>query len=474
MILSESKVIVPGQQYKVRMKCVSTRRLTAIEWLILTCVRKFENDSEMANRTIHYAFEQVFHFQNSELLIKPCLIRLQELRVIRIQGEANFDYSTLKFSDIELTDLGEKMLRDGLLPGNSREIPLNIYYNPLTGKVSSADNSITDRNGAIEFGTESQYNLFFPEESIINELQTGAIGRGKFTASKYRIEEIENLTSVGWECISIMAVDADENGELSTIPQITEDNMKGKVGSLLLSREINEKLVELLPDKAEIKVGNIIGSGNSIKSAFFSVCENGQTLILNTRIYNAYKRRSSIFKNKTLILLGNEDGFSIDNSTGIFIGIPDAFLKGACAALNEKGEHIGICRADYNYEGYNVRAPLAVECRALVQDAVHVFSKWLGEVVLKHVNDEPRYAALLHLPFMGQENCEIPQEYYRKWNDSSLDEILGDIESIQKCCIEIRVPKFEVENYLDSLLARLDFSDKKPANKSQVLLSRFF
>ena len=172
MILSESKVIVPGQQYKVRMKCVSTRRLTAIEWLILTCVRKFENDSEMANKTIRYAFEQVFHFQNSELLIKPCLIRLQELRVIRIQGEANFAYSTLKFSDIELTDLGERMLRDGLLPGNSREIPLNIYYNPLTGKISSSDNSITDRKGAIEFGTESQYNLFFPEESIINELQT--------------------------------------------------------------------------------------------------------------------------------------------------------------------------------------------------------------------------------------------------------------------------------------------------------------
>ena len=43
MILSENQLKVPGKMYKVRVKCVSTQRLTTIEWLILNCTKKFEN-----------------------------------------------------------------------------------------------------------------------------------------------------------------------------------------------------------------------------------------------------------------------------------------------------------------------------------------------------------------------------------------------------------------------------------------------
>ena len=98
MVLSDNTIKVPGKKYKVRLKCVSTQRLTTIEWLILSCTKKFEHHPSMSGRTLKYAFEEVFQFQNSELLIKPCLRHLRSLGVVQISGGDIFDYDALRFA----------------------------------------------------------------------------------------------------------------------------------------------------------------------------------------------------------------------------------------------------------------------------------------------------------------------------------------------------------------------------------------
>ena len=166
MILSDNQLVVPGSMYKVRVKCISTRRLTTIEWLILSCTKKFERLPSMAGKTLKYAFEEVFQFQNSELLIKPCLKNLQSLKVIQVAGETSFDYGTLRFSDIYLPDLGMIMLKDGLLPGAPREIPLSIFYNPLTGKISSTNHSITGAKDAIDLAQNQIMIVIFRKRQL--------------------------------------------------------------------------------------------------------------------------------------------------------------------------------------------------------------------------------------------------------------------------------------------------------------------
>ena len=156
MILSENQLKVPGKMYKVRVKCVSTQRLTTIEWLILNCSKKFNHLPSMKQKTLKYAFEDVFQFQNSELLIKPCLKHLRKLDVISIEGGDKFNYDSLRFVDIELTELGDVMLKEGLLPGESREISLDIYYNPLTGKMSNFNNANMNGNDIINIGFDLQ------------------------------------------------------------------------------------------------------------------------------------------------------------------------------------------------------------------------------------------------------------------------------------------------------------------------------
>ena len=320
MILSENQLKIPGKMYKVRVKCVSTRRLTTIEWVILSCTQKFNKSNSMSGKTLKYAFEEVLQFQNSELLIKPCLRNLSGLKVIRISGDGNFDYNKLKFEDIEVTELGQYMVKEGLLPGEAREMPLDIYYNPLTGKMNNYFNGNSDSKDAIEFGTESDYNTNFPEERVINELQAGSVGGGRFTASKFRIEEIESLTSTDWESNINMTVDVNEEGVITTNPEIIEENVKNKISSLLLTKEINQQIISRLPVIDTDEVQNIVGSGKNIKQSILDICKNGKLLFMDAAVYGLYKRNTASFKDTTVILFNDEDGFSIENEKNI-IGI---------------------------------------------------------------------------------------------------------------------------------------------------------
>lgn len=258
MILSENQLKVPGKMYKVRVKCVSTQRLTTIEWLILNCTKKFENLTAMKQKTLKYAFEEVFQFQNSELLIKPCLKHLRRLDVIRIEGGDKFNYDSLCFADIELTELGDIMLKDGLLPGESREISLDIYYNPLTGKMSNFNNENVNGKEVIDFGTESDYSNVFPEQHIVDGLQSGSVGGGRFTASKFRIEEIESISSMDWESVVTLTVDVNDKNELKTNPEIIEPGVRRLFTDLFYTKEITKTLTQKLPDINDLEVKHIM------------------------------------------------------------------------------------------------------------------------------------------------------------------------------------------------------------------------
>ena len=120
MILSEDYIKVPGKQYKVKVQCVSTRRLTTMEWLIVNCAAKFHDSVQTGNQTVKYVFEDVFQLTNSEILIKPCIESLLSEQAIQLDAGPNFDYSSLRLSQIRLTEKGKRMAEDGLFPGATK------------------------------------------------------------------------------------------------------------------------------------------------------------------------------------------------------------------------------------------------------------------------------------------------------------------------------------------------------------------
>lgn len=114
------------------------------------------------------------------------------------------------------------------------ENPLgNGYVNMVAEKLNDSD------------GGRKKYDIMNRGHDgfTIHELQAGSVGGGRFTASKFRIEEIESLTSTDWESNINMTVDVNEEGVITTNPEIIEENVKNKISSLLLTKEINQQIV---------------------------------------------------------------------------------------------------------------------------------------------------------------------------------------------------------------------------------------
>lgn len=458
MILSENQLKVPGKMYKVRVKCVSTQRLTTIEWLILNCTKKFENLPSMKQKTLKYAFEEVFQFQNSELLIKPCLKHLRRLDVICIEGGDKFNYDNLSFADIELTELGDIMLKDGLLPGESREISLDIYYNPLTGKMSNFNNANVNGKEAIDFGTESDYSEAFPEQQIIDGLQTGSVGGGRFTASKFCIEEIESISSMDWESVVTLTVDVNEKNELKTNPEIIEPGVKHLFTDLFYTKEITKTFTQKLPDISALDTKHIIGSSKKIKESILEVCKNGRIVFMDEEIYSQYKRNMASFKDTILLLFNQNNGFSIDNEKELIIHIPKNFPIEGCVVVNEKGANVSLCKANYNYNDDTITVPLAIQDVRMIQNT-KITLKWLEDVIKEKSNEDVGYMALYTLPMLNNNIKKCRDDLGVRWSEMKLVDILAELNKIFITCKQLRTEMFEIDVFSDIMLRKIDFND---------------
>lgn len=464
MILTENQIRVPGKMYKVRVKCVSTRRLTTIEWIILNCTKKFSNSDTMADKTLKYAFEDVFQLQNSGLLIKPCLINLQNIKVIELSDGIKFDYDSLKFSDIKITDTGIQMLEEGLLPGEQTELPIDIYYNPLTGKMSHYDRSNVSANDVIDFGTASDYNNEFPAENVKQELQSGLVGGGKFIASKYRIKEIDSLFSADWDAIVTMTAALEEDGTITTSPAIISETAKDKIGVLFNTKEISETTTRWLADLDTSNTANIIGSGRNIKNSVLEVAKNGKFLFMNAKVYDVYKRNTSAFKDTIVVLWGSEE-FSMSTDKATIINLPFEFPIKECAVLNEKGAHVCIAKKECMYEERSVTIPIVYEDKRLSKKN-KIAVNWLSDIINRQYEYNIQYACLFTLPFMSNELGKGINALCNKWKAEGPDQFTEDIVKISKGCSILNTDMFNVDIQDLNLMDQIDFSDTTKAINS--------
>lgn len=441
MIISECQINIPGKKYKTKVSCVSTRRLTTIEWLILRCTKKFSSPLEK-NYSLRQVFEQVFKFQNSELLIKPCLENLESIKVIKIKSGDKYDYNTLRFSDIILTELGQAMLNDGLLPGEEREIPLEVFYNPLTGKVSTYDMQ-SDSKTSIDFGTESDYDLSFPEERIVNGLQSGVVASGKFTAAKFRIENIEELSEAPWMITTDLSIDLDKNGNIHTIPDIIEQSVYNRIELLLASKDISDSLLNKLVPLNEIEIGNIKGSGHFIKDEIQDICKNSKALFISSDFYEAYKRNTTFYKNKIVVIYGCDSELSIEikkdkKDTIYFIKIPDMFIIPGVEFINEKEDSLSVCRATWQYKGNSIVAPVVVEDKRMTANN-KMLTGWISNLLDEKMSIDSRYMVLALLPGIVISNKFVLGKAKELWKDSSVEDISTEIRKVIDTCEQIGV-----------------------------------
>ena len=262
-----------------------------------------------------------------------------------------------------------------------------------------------------------------------------------------------------------MTVDVNEEGVITTNPEIIEENVKNKISSLLLTKEINQQIVSRLPVIDTDEVQNIVGSGKNIKQSILDICKNGKLLFMDAAVYGLYKRNTASFKDTTVILFNDEDGFSIENEKGLIIHIPEEFPIKGCVVINEKGKHICLGKTEYLYEEKTVTVPLVYENKVLSKKN-KIAVEWLQDVVRKNSAENIQYIALYTLPILAgnQKNCK--EALLQHWKTAELPEIIAELEKIHLGCIWMKTEMLQLDIFTEALIQKIDFEDYESALKS--------
>ena len=128
MIISEINLSYPCVKYTIDISHFTSRKSTAIEWLILETINKVSSMKQYEGVAVDTVFKEIFTISDSDLLIKPCLLSLQDLGAITLVEINNAtELKNIPMRNLQMTQVGKKMQKEGLLPGTTSKDKLSIY-----------------------------------------------------------------------------------------------------------------------------------------------------------------------------------------------------------------------------------------------------------------------------------------------------------------------------------------------------------
>ena len=169
------QVSYPLKNLEVLVNHFTSRKSTVIEWGILELVKDAQYNPKLLNTNLYDIFEEILKINDADLLIKPCLIGLQDLEAIKVSGLS--DQTSLKeitLSDVELTKKGASMQEKGLLPGVSSEEKIKLSYDLYRGimKKYISNEAFTSKNlGYAMVDVETVENSQFPAIQVRSFLE---------------------------------------------------------------------------------------------------------------------------------------------------------------------------------------------------------------------------------------------------------------------------------------------------------------
>ena len=170
MNFTEVTLSYPCVLYKAEVSHFTSRKSTAIEWVILEAITKCEKLQNYSGISIANFFEQLFTISDADLLIRPVLISLQDIGAIIISGiDDETELNTVAMNNLSLTPTGREMQAQGLLPGVSSEETFSFYYE-LVEKILKLKDETTlykgEATGIPIIDIDNPDNSDFPEGAI--------------------------------------------------------------------------------------------------------------------------------------------------------------------------------------------------------------------------------------------------------------------------------------------------------------------
>ena len=125
-------VSYPNIYFKTDITHFSSRHSTVIEWCVLELLKKVGEMPKYAEASLDELLYRIFKIDNSDILVKPCIMELQENLQAISRENTVYDETSLKevpAGNLRLTPQGLEMHKKGLLPGSDAVKTEEILFN---------------------------------------------------------------------------------------------------------------------------------------------------------------------------------------------------------------------------------------------------------------------------------------------------------------------------------------------------------
>ena len=332
MNFTEIILSYPYIKYRAEVSHFTSRKSTAIEWVILEAINKCEKLPEYSGISIANFFEQLFTISDADLLIRPVLISLQDIGAIIIYGiDDDTELNTVAMSNLRLTPTGREMQSQGLLPGVSSQEIFSIYYDLVEGVLKEEINLYkTKSTGTPIIDNLNEYK--FPEGTIrewFSKIQNNK-KQSKFNwlTPTTKIETIYPLDSeLYWKNVTrkVELVDG-MRWKISDIEDLNIDEVSLKKFNVLNLDELeNLPYLEIKNPDEEIKK---LVSFNEISKLVEDLLEKEDLFCVEAKYYKDVKVKQPNRKNIRIGIVFGANKFEVKNSKmQIIIYIPDYDLN---------------------------------------------------------------------------------------------------------------------------------------------------
>ena len=332
MNFTEIILSYPCIKYRAEVSHFTSRKSTAIEWVILEAINKCEKLPEYSGISIANFFEQLFTISDADLLIRPVLISLQDIGAIIIYGiDDDTELNTVAMSNLRLTPTGREMQSQGLLPGVSSQEIFSIYYDLVEGVLKEETNLYkTKSTGTPIIDNLNEYK--FPEGTIrewFSKIQNNK-KQSKFNwlTPTTKIETIYPLDSeLYWKNVTrkVELVDG-MRWKISDIEDLNIDEVSLKKFNVLNLDELeNLPYLEIKNPDEEIKK---LVSFNEISKLVEDLLEKEDLFCVEAKYYKDVKVKQPNRKNIRIGIVFGANKFEVKNSKmQIIIYIPDYDLN---------------------------------------------------------------------------------------------------------------------------------------------------
>lgn len=468
MIIREINLSYPCVKYDVKVSHFTARKSTAIEWVILEAIKKASIMEKYSDIPVAMLFEQIFTISDADLLIRPCLISLEDMGAItaeRLNNET--ELSSIQMKSLKLTPIGEKMQRDGLLPGKTTDNNVDIYYDVLNDSISELNSHkcTTKATGLIKEGSDNLSIINFPYTKI-NELlekKKKEKNKGKlpWLMSTTTINDFEPVKSeMLWRNIIkkvnlheglYWSLDGNTDEELDTLTLMNAD--------LDYPEEYyNSPYTNITNPDKEIKKIAVI---SEIKNLVLEYIEKDNLFFVKDKYYGELSSKQMNQMKKTRIAVVTEsEKFEVDKLNNmLIIQVPDLLMQEEIIYQNESDSiNIGkfkLSTMDYARDAVFAYVPMeksndiAEMCMAVVDNYFEVdnavllllLEMGLKDLYLEYINKLCRNKKSV------EEKSQIIEElntlsikYYKQKSilPSSIESMLMDQEYISSTCSDIQ------------------------------------